>query len=120
MLLLVRDEVLRGLSQRLPAEMQLLDAALKAPSSSAREALLKQYALLDEEQLAAALAADSNGDVAGGPEPSSTGGPASKQRLHCLASDFERGISQVIGDMELMITVPDRCAVRGCWWRAAI
>ncbi|KAL4855125.1 Granule-bound starch synthase 2 [Chlorella vulgaris] len=105
---LVREEVLRGLSQRLPAEMQLLDAALKAPSSSAREAVLKQYALLSEEQLAAALAANNIDKVSADTEPASTSIPGGKQRLHCLASDFERAISQVIGDMELMITVPDR------------
>jgi hypothetical protein len=109
---LVRDEVLRGLSQRLPAEMQLLDAALKAPSSSAREAVLKQYALPSEKQLAEALAANNIDEVSADTEPASTSIPGGKQRLHCLASDFERAISQVIGDMELMVTVPDRWAFR--------
>jgi hypothetical protein len=116
---LVREEVLRGLSQRLPAEMQLLDAALKAPSSSAREAVLKQYALPSEKQLAEALAANNIDEVSADTEPASTSIPGGKQRLHCLASDFERAISQVIGDMELMITVPDRWAIAcyGVTWQ---
>jgi hypothetical protein len=69
--------------------------------------VLKHCAFLSEEQ----LAVGSDEEAGGGAEPAS---PTGRQRLHCLASDLERGISQVIGDMELMVTVPNRWAVTWC------
>lgn len=123
-LLLVREEVLARLAARLPPEMQLLDALLRAPHSAAREELLRQYALLDEAALVAARdqaaaspaglpGGNSSGASGGGPTDSTSGGgdasgPAFKAVLYCLASDLESAASQVLGDMELMPQIPDR------------
>lgn len=111
-LLLVRDEVLQRLGQRLPPEMQLLEAALSAGGSKERLALLQRYAALGPETLparpepAAAQQAQAEGDDM--PSSNSSGGAADGPWLHCLAADLERAASQVVEDMELMLEVPDR------------
>lgn len=115
-LLLVRDEVLQRLGQRLPPEMQLLEAALSAGGSKERLALLQRYAALGPETLparpepAAAQQAQAEGDDM--PSSNSSGGAADGPWLHCLAADLERAASQVVEDMELMLEVPDRWAGR--------
>ncbi|KAI3439138.1 hypothetical protein D9Q98_001546 [Chlorella vulgaris] len=84
--------------------LKLLDATfLAALDAYIRAAAEKGTADVagGEEQ----LAIGSDEEAGGGAEPAS---PATgRQRLHCLASDLERGISQVIGDMELVVTVPN-------------
>jgi hypothetical protein len=121
-LALVREEVLARLAARLPPEMQLLDALLRAPHSAAREELLRRNALLDEAALAAARneidvspsspsSSSSSGISESGSESSTDkdDGTASQAVLQCLATDLERAASQVLGDMELMPQIPDRC-----------
>lgn len=113
-LMLVRDEVLCRLSQQLPPEMQLIEAALAAPDGAERLALLKRHALLSTDQLSDPAASGS-----GSSEGGSSSSQGSSSGLDCLAADLERAVSQVIGDMELMLAVPDRCAGRCrvslCW-----
>ncbi|PSC68405.1 SET domain-containing [Micractinium conductrix] len=125
-LLMVRDQVLRRLAQRLPPEMQLLEAALGAAGGMARMALLRRHAAQSPEKLAAAREAEagssggSGSAAAGGGAGNDAGGEAgddaggaggsgpSYPSLHCLACDLERACGQVIQDMELMPEVPDR------------
>ena len=123
---MVRDQVLRRLAQRLPPEMQLLEAALGAAGGMARMALLRRHAAQSPEKLAAAREAEagssggSGSAAAGGGAGNDAGGEAgddaggaggsgpSYPSLHCLACDLERACGQVIQDMELMPEVPDR------------
>lgn len=104
---MVRDEVLRQLGRQLPPEMQLLEAAVAAPDALAREVLLQRHARLSTD--AAATPAGSGVSEGGSGGAGDGDGGAS---LDCLAADLERAASQVISDMELMPTIPDRC-VRG-------
>jgi hypothetical protein len=105
---MVRDEVLRRLTARLPPEMQLLDAALGAADSKARMVLLRTYARLSADELPPAAEHDS-----GVPTSSGSGAASSGTSLHCLASDLDRAANQLISDMELMLAVPDRWVGRG-------
>lgn len=127
-LLLVRDEVLQRLGQRMPPEMQLLEAALSAGGSKERLALLQRYAALSPEALPerpepAALEQMQTEVSSSTPRTSDSGelqddatavtsssGVAEGPWLHCLAADLERAASQVVSDMELMLEVPDRWA----------
>lgn len=107
---MLRDEVLRRLGARLPAEMRLLEAALAAPDAPSRLALLKKYALLSTDVVPQEAAAPSSG---GGEEGGGEGGGGSGSEggsLYCLAADLAASASRLISDMELLPKVPDRCA----------
>ena len=115
---MVRDEVLRCLATRLPPEMQLLDAALGAADSKARMALLRTYARLSADELPPAGEQQSSVPASSGPASRSSSSSASGgTSMHCLASDLERAATQLIGDMELMLAVPDRWVGRRVGWR---
>ena len=105
---MVRDEVLRRLSERLPPEVRLMEAALAAPDGQQRLALLKQYALLSTDAVPQETEIVGDSEQDGGSSEGS-GGEGSGS-LYCLAADLEASVSRIISDMELLPKVPDRCA----------
>lgn len=103
LLQLLKDEVLRQVAGRLAPELQVLNAALRAPGRDARLDLVRRFALASPGQ---GGVVDVTAELEGGP---------GAQLPYCGREELARATAQVLEDMEGALAVVDRCA-QGTMW----